>query len=59
MYRHGMEVQVFQIIRQMILCLGRTSVLEGLLLQSLGRLPKTPCIISNGLRSFVVLHVEL
>ena len=58
---HGcrMRPEVIQVILPMKFCLGRTTVLKGLLLQNPVWLPQTPYTISNGLRSFMPLQIEL
>ena len=55
----GMRLQVLQVIRLTRLCLVRTTVLRGPLLQSLRGLPKTPRHTSSGVRSLLPLQVEL
>ena len=59
LYERGMRLTVLQVIRLTGLCLVHTTVLRGPLLRSLRGLPKTPLTTSSGVRSLLLLQVEL
>ena len=63
MYGCGIRLKVLEVLRRLKLFLVRTTVQRDLLLQSQGRLPEMACIISNGMRSFILarramIHVQ-